>query len=293
MNVTNLQIKISEDCPKNIKESILKYWKIENDAFLYKPKTIAKSLEIPTHKLSALIKESSECHFETPCDYCFEEIKHIVSSQTAFNYLTHQSEYVCQSCSDLIEEKERIEAEKEREERIKSLKNALKNKNWEHLNRYQFKIFNDIIHMDSFSSLLKQYRNTKNNLFWSAIFTLRDLDLIVLIYSSFGASVVDIQYLNELKELLPDYLIKNDNNEDVTFNKETNELRFKLTKNPNQYSYDSPEYSGTLEFKQNIVLKPGVEYSFGAWKRQNDVLYLTIIPTEDKPLLPKQKNKAW
>jgi len=92
---------------------------------------------------------------------------------------------------------------------------------------------------------------------------------------------------------LPSELAEQSNSEDVTFNKETDELRFKLMKNPNPYSYDSPEYSGTLEFNQNVVLKPGIEYSFGAWKRQNDVLYLTIIPTENKPLLPKQKNKAW
>jgi len=207
--------------------------------------------------------------------------------------ITRKSEYTCQSCLDLIKKNESIEAEKKLKETIKSLRGAIKNKKWEELNRFEFKILYNIVQEDNFRSFLNKYRY-KDSDFWAAIFKLRDLDLIVLEYARFGSSVTNIQFLRELSEVIPTPLNKQDNNDkNVSFNKETNELRFKLTKNSNTYSYDSPEYSGTLEFQQNVVLKSGIEYSFGAWKRQNDVLYLSIIPTEDKPLLPKQKNKAW
>ena len=51
-----------------------------------------------------------------------------------------------------------------------------------------------------------------------------------------------------------------------TIDSETNELKFKLTINENQYHPDSPLHAGTVTFKERIVIEPGVEYIFGLWK---------------------------
>jgi len=296
----NHQIQISENCPKNIIDSIRKYWEIQNNEFIHKRKDIALALGVTVHKVSMLVKENSKLNLETDCNECDNIIKHTVYSQSAFKQ-TVNGGYYCQTCMDVINENKRIEAkklqieqEKERQKLIDKLTEAIDNRHWSQLNLYEYKILYNIIHENSFNSFLKKYKH-KSNHFWAAIFKLRDLNLIVLEQHSYGNSITGAQYLNQLKEELPEPKKAGESTmkEDVTFNKETNELKFKLTKNPNPYSYDSPEYSGTLEFNQNVVLKPGIEYSFGAWKRQNDVLYLTIIPTENKPQLPKQKNKAW
>jgi len=81
--------------------------------------------------------------------------------------------------------------------------------------------------------------------------------------------------------------------ENSAINKENNELKFRLTKNPNPYSHDSPEYSGTFEFEEDILIKKGVEYAFAAWKRSNDDLLLTLIPSNKRYKMPKQKRVEW
>ena len=296
MNVNNHQVNYSENCSEDIKEQIQKYWEINNDEFINKPKSIANSLGIPTHEVSILMRKHSSLAFEISCDRCNENTQHIVYSQTAYNQIARKSAYICQSCLDIIAENERIEVERIRQEKIKHLTDAIENKHWEKLNRYEYKMLYNLIIANNFNAFLNHYNSKKSKHFWAAIFKLRDLALIVLEYRQYGNTIINALYLKELSDALPppseldeEHTMK----EDTSFNKETNELRFKLTKNPNSFSYDSPEYSGVLEFQQTVVLKPGIEYSFGAWKRQNDVLYLSIIPTEDKPLLPKQKNKEW
>ena len=45
-----------------------------------------------------------------------------------------------------------------------------------------------------------------------------------------------------------------------------------------------------ISFKEQIVLKPNVEYIFGQWERANDNLFLTIIPTSEFEKRPSQKS---
>lgn len=300
MNENKYQVEVSEDCPEIVKIAIQKYWEIQNDAFINKPGMIAKSLDLATHEFSRIVNQYSKLHAETNCKNCDNTIQHTILSQTAFKH-TLVTDHYCQSCLDIIkeekrikEENRRIEEEKERKKLIDRHTKAIEEERWKRLNRFEFKILYNIIHTYDFNVFLKKYKY-KDNHFWAAIFKLRDLDLILLETSPYGNSIIGAQYLNQLKEELPEPESNHENTmqEDVELNKKTNELCFKLTKNPNPYGYDSPEYSGTLEFPQQVVLKPGIEYSFAAWKKQNDVLYLTIIPTEDKRKLPKQKNKAW
>ena len=67
--------------------------------------------------------------------------------------------------------------------------------------------------------------------------------------------------------------------QNITFKK------FKAQNHP-----DSPLYSGTVIFKESIVIEPDVEYIFGQWKRANNALYLTLTPIEIMDKLPVQKR---
>ncbi len=73
-----------------------------------------------------------------------------------------------------------------------------------------------------------------------------------------------------------------------SYDKTVTELKFRLTKHSLPRDNDSPLYSGTFQFKNEIVLIPNIEYTFGGWQRTNGDLLITIIPTRRIYNMPKQ-----
>lgn len=84
-----------------------------------------------------------------------------------------------------------------------------------------------------------------------------------------------------------DLVIKNELNNEKIIKKSLyeisyiDELKFKLTINDISNKSHKPKFAGSLKFPKKIILNPQIKYTFGMWERENNQMYLTIIPTEN------------
>ena len=103
--------------------------------------------------------------------------------------------------------------------------------------------------------------------------------------------IVGFQKLERLSDFSEEIFVQEEVSESsVEVDSETNELKFKLVINKNQYHPDSPTHAGTFTLKERIVLEPDVEYIYGFWPRANECLYVTMTPLKNLEKLPTQKR---
>jgi hypothetical protein len=63
--------------------------------------------------------------------------------------------------------------------------------------------------------------------------------------------------------------------------KDWSRISFKLIKNSNWRDKNTPLFSGTIEFKQDIVIKAGTKCVYGVWSREDENQWLSITPVSD------------
>lgn len=63
--------------------------------------------------------------------------------------------------------------------------------------------------------------------------------------------------------------------------KDWSRISFELIRNPNWKHQNTPLHSGTITFKQDIVIKAGTKCLYGVWARENKNLWLSITPVSD------------
>jgi len=133
--LTNTQLLISQDCPKEHQQIIKLYWQRKGLEFINKPDEINTKFNIQQSKLSKIISSYSALSFYLFCKTCDSYEKQIVISQTRFKQLlplksrfsiSHKCDYCCQEETRALE----IEQQKRQNELIQNLENAIENKNW-------------------------------------------------------------------------------------------------------------------------------------------------------------------
>jgi len=63
--------------------------------------------------------------------------------------------------------------------------------------------------------------------------------------------------------------------------KDWSRISFELIRNPNWKHQNTPLHSGTITFKQDIVIKAGTKCLYGVWARENKNLWLSVTPVSD------------
>ena len=290
--IANLQVFISEKCSEREKEIINYYWEFkENENFRY-PKQVANTFGIGLTELKRIIGTHSELSFDFFCQHCSRYELQTINSITRYIEITKvkrqrnfNSGFKCAKCKQLDEEKVILEKKEAQKKLKQKFEQAIENKNWNNLTNFEREVLISSLEMN-FTELGKKYWNQLGKESYikliKALEKIVNENLILLFrkgHHNYIYAYEHLSYLTEFKDeikppkkIIPSY---------VQTNFETNELKFKLTINENQYHPDSPLHAGTVTFKERIVIEPEVEYIFGLWNRAHENLYLTMTPIEN------------
>lgn len=298
--IANIQLHISEDCTKTEKQIIDSYWKLLDNEFVNSPRWIKSEFHIDQTGLTLIISTHSTLTLYLLCENCTSYELHNATSQSSFKQIKnlHRSRYSdnfeCRHCIEEQRKQHNLEEQRKNEELNQKLNNAIENKNWKNLSTFEKKLLKNCLEMN-FNVLKKHYGSilgkTHYKNFIIALENIENQNLLALERNLRNNYITNYKYLNKLKEYKQEIIfIEKKTESTVEFNNESNQIRFKLTINEFQNHPDSPLYAGTVTFKEKIVIEPNVEYTFGQWKRANDHLYLTLMPTENLKRLPQQKR---
>ena len=299
--IANLQVFISENCSEHEREIINFYWDFKNGEFVNTPTNVKNTFGISQVKLGKIIREQSELSFFIYCKSCNSYENRIANTRS--NYLdlikvprriSYSFGFRCDYCIDQQREIAINERKKAHEKLEHKFEQAIEYKSWNNLTNFEREVLSSCIEMN-FGPLKKKYCGPLGKeSFIKLIIALEKIasqDLIQLIRNSRDNYITDYKYLTKLsefkEEIKPPKKIKSSH---VHTDVDTNELKFKLTINENQYHPDSPLHAGTVTFKERIVIESGVEYIFGLWNRANENLYLTMTPLENLEKAPQTKR---
>ena len=295
--VFNIRVQVSEKSTEREKSIIELYWKFDGFEFLNTAKSIMGTFEISQSQLNKLISSLGLLKFSIPCGSCpkFDDFQ--ASSRLNFKSIINQvltsnpsSTYKCSFCISKEQEEANLKNVQEQKKINENLEKAIETENWLHLSNFQKGILCNCFKMN-FVELKKHYRPILGSdnwiLFIESLEAIEAYNLLSLQRNSTTKEIINYRYLDKLTSFKNEISIK----ETVTktaydIGIETNELKFRLTTNKDQNYPDRPSHNGTIIFNQKIVIEPGVEYIYGLWKRDNDNLYLTMIPKKNLERLP-------
>jgi hypothetical protein len=295
MKIDSHRVEIEETCKPEYIEAIKQYWALENNEFINKSTDLAKAFDLTAYAFSAIVKKESKFCLQIECDSCHNIETVQVKSQTNFatvkkdSYYSRTNKFNCSKCKALIQQQKLEVIEKQKQYLLEKQYSAIKNKNWLVLSPFELKVLRCIIKNEGISNLNYHFKNTSIKVLWSAIYTLRDLCLIVLHSNEDSNYVNRVTFLTELKTTLPEVEAVVKNEPKAKLNNVTQELKLRLTKNKAPKNGDSPVYSGVLNFPNDVLIEKGTQYTFGIWKREFDNLYFTLIPTDNIYQAPRQQ----
>lgn len=299
--IANLQVQISENCSEKEKRIINFYWEFKDTEFVYTTKQVKELFELSQIEMSKIISTHSILSFYIYCDTCTSYENQQVKNRTKYLELkkvkrqrNYRFLFRCDRCKRIEKNKADKNIEEARKKLIQKFNNAIESKNWNNLTHFEREILSSCLEMN-FDQLKKKHGGQLGKESFikliKALEKIASLNLIQLNKNGPNSYINAYQHLPRLKEFSSEIKTY----EKITssygkINKESNELKFKLTINENQFHPDSPLYAGTVNFKERIVIEPGVEYIFGVWPRANENLYLTMTPIKNLEKLPIQKR---
>ncbi|SDF26637.1 hypothetical protein [Cellulophaga baltica] len=298
--IANLKLEISENCTDKEAEIINQYWELEEMKFVNMPKAIINKFGLSQSELTKLIGSCSTFSFYVHCNNCNSYENYQAKSKTQFVELIKITRkrslllFKCNHCTQQELKRSNLKKAKKHKELIQKLENAINDKNWVHLSKFEKGILVHCLNMD-FKELTKYYGNLLGQsqfiLLIKALENIEKHNLLFLNRDPWTRYIVSFQKSDRLSAFREEISVKEEIKESsVEVDSETNELKFKLIIDKNQHHPDSPLYAGTVTFKERIVIEPGVEYIYGLWQRAKDNLYITMTPIENLEKLPIQKR---
>lgn len=298
--IENIQLQILENCAEKEVAIINAYWKLEEMKFVNMPKNIKEEFDISLSELTKLIASYSTLFLFIHCENCNSYEKHQAKSKTQFTALLKKAKInarpiiKCSWCRQQELELFNMEEQNKQKERFEKFNNAINDKNWNNLKKFERDILVNSISM-SFNELKKHYGNQLGQsqfiLFIKALENIEDQNLLFFIRDPWTNYIIDFHKSDRLMDYRSEITVQEEIKESIVeVDSETNELKFKLVINNNHYHPDSPTHGGTFTPKERIVLEPDVEYIYGFWPRANECLYVTMTPLKNLEKLPTQKR---
>jgi hypothetical protein len=298
--IAKVQLQISENCTEKEASIINAYWKLEEMKFVHMPKEIKEKFEISLSELSKLVAYYSTLSLFIHCANCNSYENHKAKSKTQFTTLLKKAKInsrtiiKCSYCTQQEREQFSIEEENRQKELLQKFDNAIANKNWTNLTKFERGILLNCLTMNIYE-ITRHYGNQLGKsqfiLLIKALENIEKYDLLALERDPWTNYIVGFQKLDRLSFFREEISVKEEiKQSSVELNSETDELKFKLFIEKNQQHPDSPTHGGTFISKERIVIEPGVEYIYGFWPRANENLYLTMVPLKNLDKLPIQKR---
>lgn len=280
-------VVIKNDPDKAALHLIDLYWKFKEGEFTNKPTQLSKENNLTLHELFLIIKENSIVNLERNCGNCNKLNEVAVTSQSHFMGTLRNSP-LCEECNTKQrlkwEETERkvIEIRRKNHELAQQKIERQGKFNWA-LNRYKETRFTDeqakfMIHfMDTCPEKISLSFYSEN---YVVFYKFQLLDLIK-IEENLAEKFVAIYYPVKLREILENHINRAHSESENQTYKSWSRLSFHLEKNKSYRNSNTPRFSGTIIFKEDIVIKKGTKCLYGVWDRDNDDAWLTLTPTSD------------
>jgi hypothetical protein len=298
--IANIQLQISENCTETDVAIIKAYWELEEMNFVNMPKQITEKFGLSISKLTKLVALNSTISISILCENCTSYENHQVKSKTQFTALIKKANtnsrpiIKCSYCRQQEREQFTIEQETKQKALVLKFDNAITDKNWTNLTKFERGILVNSLSMN-FKKLSNHYGNQLGKLqfilFVKALENIENQNLLSLDRDPWKNYIVDFHRSDKLMDYINEISVKKEIKESsVEVDSVTDELKFKLIINKNQYHPDSPTHAGTFTLKERIVIEPDVEYIYGFWPRANENLYVTMTPLKNLDKLPVQKR---
>jgi len=304
-------VDFDKDCPRELIEPSKKYFQLNDDLqFEFTINQLKEEFNLKDKDFKS-IRQFSKLVYEVYCNKCkTHKIQFTAGKQdflNLFSYLRYKSHYSCEDCEDAKRNIKLKQFKKQEEEKyVKKVNNlfiAIEQKAWRKLPPFHFKVLKKCLTLDSFKELKKAFGinelvNPDDVKLYLALRELSNMNLI-RIETKFDSRwyrhvISDYKCSNELKRAFEYNFNVEDNRNIIASNNSksnvANSIKMRLTINDYQNHSDSPLYAGTVKFMKKIVIEPAVRYAFAQWKRSNDDLFFTLVPTSEIAKLPVQKT---
>ncbi|APA64257.1 hypothetical protein [Maribacter sp. 1_2014MBL_MicDiv] len=264
-----------------------RYWLFEKGHFLNKPKKLAAEKKIRIRELFDIIKEYSHSILTINCKNCINLVERNVNSQSSFAELV-RNKPLCKAC-EAIRKKENDEANKrileiwkqEQEQQEKNNQSILRF--YEAIQRFEETRFDN----NEARFILNFIKNHGNIVSWAyyienySIYNKFKLLGLLEIEENTIDKYVTITYPEQLEGLLSELLKTEASTNEPKDSNPWSRLSFHLEKNKSYRNSNTPRFSGTIIFKEDIVIKKGTKCLYGVWDRDHDDAWLTLTPTSD------------
>ena len=306
--IANIKIITDDNCSDFEREIIQLYWKL-NSKYLFTEtvKNIKSTYDLTNSELDKLVSTKSTFNANVFCRTCktvkLNQFKNRSSFAKVLRILkSKETTFKCNQCTEaqmkVKENETSIREIKEKEYQVIVFAKAIEEENWLKLNKFCQAVLKSCIDFNDFENLKKYYKQRLSESNYPNLFdALKQLELESLVKLSYS----DNEYISDywLHPNIYDLDFKmtssdsNKNNPIVDeFNQISHkkELKFRLTVNDISNLPNKPKFAGTIKFPKSIILNTDIKYTFGMWHRENDQMYLTIIPTDNIVNSPIQKN---
>ena len=306
--IANIKVITNDNCSNFEREIIQLYWRL-NSKYLFTEtvKNIKSTYDLTHSELDKLVSTKSNFHANIYCSSCKAVELIQFKNRSSFTKVlrkpkSKENAFNCKKCKDaqikIIENGKSKREIKEKEYQVIVFAKAIEEENWLKLNKFCQAVLKSCIDFNDFENLKKYYRQRLSVSNYPNLFdALRQLELESLVKLTYS----DNEYISDywLHPNIYDVDFKttscdsNKNNSIVDeFNQISHkkELKFRLTVNDISNLPNKPKFAGTIKFPKSIILNNDTKYTFGMWHRENDQMYLTIIPTDNIVNSPIQKN---
>ncbi len=205
----------------------------------------------------------------------------------AFDDLGNKYRVTRMSNSNQEKEKKRLEEEqilKEIQEHEHKMEQAVETKAWLKLNEEEFEELKEFIYLNDMKAINSRLRKREDfQKYYDIELKLQELGLIYI-----NLFRREIEFAPGLEESIFDYLHKHNSN--VAEN-----LSFSLAKKLNKTSVKQPDYGGTFNLTEDVLLKANQDYIYSAWVQTDGSINLKFTPLKElqtkTPTKPTNKEK--
>lgn len=274
------------------KAMLLEYWQFIDGRFIHKPTALAKTNNTSIYDFRKFVSEFSYFSFSRFCKNCGVEILEKATSHTNFSDLKRRNKS-CESCY----EDEQLEFKRQQEkwrkkEKIKQEKRNFNDKLNTRLQQFVYLKLTDY-EVNFMLNFIKVSSNKIGRSYYdkhSVTFYKLSKNNLIEIEENLDEEYVTVHYSQKLEEVLTEHLNtlplqpqESTGTSRSSKKKRTpwSRLSFLLEKNNSYRSPNTPRFSGTITFKEDIVIRKGTKCLYGVWDRDNDKAWLSLTPTSD------------
>jgi len=268
-----LNIKTEETEYKEICE---KYWDFDSldYSFKHSVNSIAEHYNISNRRVTDIV--SIRCSITFNCEICGCEINsYKMRSSVNFEDIFFKNQCICKKCKS-AEKLNRTTFN--RDEMLSRLEIAIKNQDWKKLNERELELLVIMTKCKTKQEVLQQvfqgmkFDSNYSKTQWERLNLLDSMGLI-WIERTESKKIIDFHTSGKIKKELeieyPQYYLEDTL---LTFEK----FQIMLQKIPLKTTHSQPDYSGFFNVKREIVFKPNVDYSYGAFLNDDGTIFFRI-----------------